>query len=138
MRKMLPSCFLRGLLRAAVLISSLVSVSGFASGQTQYILTNDDLPYPFGTGVSFYTVWPGGALTLQEQVKTNGFGIAGGLFGSDGLSVLNSGGQQCVYSSEAMTGDIVGIVISTLTVGGNAFGSPTDGGTSNGIGLAMN
>ena len=31
-----------------------------------------------------------------------------------------------------------GIFVSTLTVGGSAKGSPTDGGTSNGIGLAMN
>ena len=30
------------------------------------------------------------------------------------------------------------VVVSTLTVGGNATGSPTDGGTSNGMGLAMN
>ena len=32
----------------------------------------------------------------------------------------------------------MGIVVSTLTVGGSAKGSKNDGGTSNGIGLAMN
>jgi hypothetical protein len=36
------------------------------------------------------------------------------------------------------TGNIDGIAISTMTVGGSATGSPTDGGTSNGIGLAIN
>ena len=43
-----------------------------------------------------------------------------------------------MYSSEAANGDIVGIAINTLTVGGSASGSDTDAGTSNGIGLAMN
>src|SRR5262249_46943490 len=34
--------------------------------------------------------------------------------------------------------EIIGINIGTLTIGGMATGSPTDGGTSNGIGLVMN
>src|ERR1035438_4545177 len=46
--------------------------------------------------------------------------------------------RGCVYASEAATGDTVGIVVSTLTVGGSAKGSNTDGGTSKCIGLAMN
>ena len=50
---------------------------------------------------------------------------------------LNSGGQQCVYASQSSTGSVVGIAVSTLAVGGSATGSPTDGGTSNGIGLAI-
>jgi hypothetical protein len=54
------------------------------------------------------------------------------------VNVLNSGSQECVYASDAATGDVVGINVSTLQVGGSAFGSATDAGTSNGIGLAMN
>jgi 6-phosphogluconolactonase (cycloisomerase 2 family) len=51
--------------------------------------------------------------------------------------VLNSGKQECVFASEATTGDIVGILVHTLNLGGRASGSPTDAGTSNGIGLAV-
>ena len=54
------------------------------------------------------------------------------------IRALDSGSQGCVYASEAATGDIVGIVVSTLTVGGSAKGSNTDGGTSKCIALAMN
>ena len=51
---------------------------------------------------------------------------------------LDTAQQQCVYASAGANHDVVGINGSTLTVGGSASGSETDGGTSNGIGLAMN
>ncbi len=102
-----------------------------ATAAAQYVVTNDD------PGVSFYAVAPDGQLTLQQQVSTGGFGNVAGFFGTSRISVLNSGNQQCVYASAPSTGQIVGIVISTLTVGGSASGSPTDSGASNGIGLAM-
>lgn len=40
-----------------------------------------------------------------------------------------------MYASQAASGNIVGVIVSTLTVGGVAFGSTTDTGLSNGIGL---
>lgn len=129
----------RSALRRAILAGLVFVLSSFAAASgTQYVLTNDDLVPFFVTGVSFYTLGTGGALTLDKQVETGGSGIGGGYFGANRLAVLNNGTTGCVYASEALTGDIVGIVVSTLQVGGSAFGSETDGGTTNGIGLAMN
>jgi hypothetical protein len=100
------------------------------------LVTNDDAP--FINSVTFYTVGAGGLLTLPQQVLTGGSGIGSGYFATNRVSVLNSGGVECVYASDAGTGDIVGINVSTLQLGGSASGSTTDGGTSNGIGLAVN
>jgi hypothetical protein len=124
-------------LRAAALFGVLI-VSGVATGATQYVITNDDLPFPFRGGISFYTVGPNGLLTTRQQVLTGGYGIAGGYFGANRVAMVNNASQQCVYASEALTGDIAGVAVGTLTFGGSATGSPTDGGTSNGIGLAVN
>jgi hypothetical protein len=126
------------LLRTAALLVGVLALNGLALGATQYVITNDDMPYPFLTGISVYTVEPGGLLSSPQQIKTLGFGIAGGFFATNRISVLNSGGQQCVYASSAATGEIVGVAINTLTVGGSATGSPTDLGTTNGIGMVMN
>jgi 6-phosphogluconolactonase (cycloisomerase 2 family) len=134
MRKILTSW----LLRAAALMASVVAVSGLAVATTQYVVTNDDVAYPFVSGVSFYSVAPNGSLTLQQHVQTGGNGIGGGFFGANRTSVLNSGNQQCVFASQAFIGEITGIAADTLTVAASVTGSPTDGGTSNGIGLALN
>src|ERR1700689_815164 len=120
------------LLRAIALWAGVFASGGLAMGATSYVITNDD------PGVSFYTVGQGGALTLQEQVQIGGFGNVAGFFGANRIVMLNSGGQQCAYASVSSTASHVGISISNITVGGSATGSPTDGGTSNGIGLAMN
>ncbi len=115
-------------------------VNAFAagSGGPHYVITNDDVFTAGLSGVSFYTVGATGQITFYQEVSTGGTGIAGGYFATNRLAVLDSGGSQCVYASEAFTGDIVGISVNTLEVGGSAFGSPTDTGTSNGIGLALN
>jgi 6-phosphogluconolactonase (cycloisomerase 2 family) len=126
------------LLRSVALLAGVLAVSGLAMAGTRYVVTSDDSAFPFPAGVSFYTVGTNGGLVFQQQVQTGGFGIGGGYFGMNRLAVLNRSDQPCVYSSEAATGDIVGIAINTLTVGGSARGSDTDGGTSNGIGLAIN
>jgi hypothetical protein len=127
-------------LRSAFLVLWICVGNAFAanSGGPHYVITNDD-GFTVGlTGVSFYTVGAGGQLTLTQQVITGGAGIGGGYFAANRLAVLDSGGAQCVYASEAATGDVVGISVGTLEVGGSAFGSPTDAGASNGIGLAVN
>jgi 6-phosphogluconolactonase (cycloisomerase 2 family) len=123
--------------RAVFVWITLLSVSGLAFGATQYVIANDDVAFPFLTGVSFYTVGSGGVLTLQEQVQTGGYGIGGGFFGANRIVVLNGASQQCVYASESLTSDIVGIDVNTQTVGGSAAGTIADTGTSNGIGLAL-
>ncbi len=118
--------------RAVALLAAVLAACASAASATSYVITNDD------PGVSFYTVGPGGALTLQQQVQIGGFGNVAGFFGANRIAMLDGGGQQCVYASVASTGNIAGIEISTMTVGGSATGSPTDAGTTNGIGLAMN
>jgi hypothetical protein len=77
-------------------------------------------------------------ISLQETVPTGGYGIGGGYFGANRLAVLDSSSNQCVFASEATTGDVVGIAVSTLTAVSSTFGSENDTGASNGIGLAMN
>jgi hypothetical protein len=116
---------------AVALLTGVLAASALCMGATSYVITNDD------PGVSFYMVGGSGALSLQQQVQIGGFGNVAGFFGANRVAVLDSGGQQCVYASVSSTGNIVGIAISTMTVGGSATGSPTDGGASNGIGLAI-
>lgn len=125
---------------ASVVIGMLICGAAAAAPAqaTQYIVTNDDVPPQIGNSVSFYSVQPNGALSYQQKVVTSGFGIGGGYFGLDRVAVVGSGSNSCVYISEAGTGDIVGVVISSFTVGGRATGSSGDTGTSNGIGLATN
>jgi hypothetical protein len=93
-------------------------------------VTNDD------PGISFYTVAPNGALTLKQHILT-GLSSAGGYFGANRIQAIDSGNQKCIYASTATSGQIVGIPLSTLAVGGSAGGSSTDNGSSNGIGLAI-
>ena len=120
----------------------LVSVAAAAQGAPHYLVTNDDLPQanpPVNTtSVSFYSIGTYGLINLQKTVPTGGYGIGGGYFGLNRLAVLDSGDNQCVYASEAATGDIVGVAVSSLAVTSSTFGSANDTGASNGIGLAMN
>lgn len=141
MKRPIKVCSIKSLLwhAAAVLVCSWAAC-GPAAGATgpHYVVTNDDAAPFFVSGVTFYTVGAGGLLTLQQEVPTGGSGIGGGYFAANRVAVLDTGSTACVYASEASKGDIVGIVVSTLQVGGSAFGSITDTGTSNGIGLAVN
>src|SRR3984957_5488075 len=135
----MKTCFKSWLLRTAAPVLAILLVSGLAQGASpQYVMTNDDVSFPFLSSVSFFTPAPNGSLTLLQRVSTVGYGISGGFFGANRLAVLNTSEQHCVYSSEAGTGDIVGISIDSLTIGGRASGSSTDAGTSNGIGLVLN
>jgi hypothetical protein len=130
--------------RMAAVLVGICSLGGVATaGSGNFVVTNDDAPAGNlqinPSSVSFYAIGSNCLLTLQQTVFiTDGFGIAGGYFGLNRLSVLNSGGQQCVYASDAGTGDIAGIMVSNFTVGGDALGSANDTGTSNGIGLTTN
>jgi 6-phosphogluconolactonase (cycloisomerase 2 family) len=128
------------LLRMTVVLVGVCVASGFAAaaGKPHYIVTNDDVPPINPTSVSFYTVGSNGLLTLKAKLPTGGIGIGGGYFAENRLNILDSGNQECVYAAEAESGDIVGVLVRTLTLGGTANGSPKDSGTTNGIGLAMN
>jgi 6-phosphogluconolactonase (cycloisomerase 2 family) len=123
--------------RALAIFICLCVAHGFALGQSQpYLVANNDSP--FSNGLSFYTIGATGLLSLKRQVLTEGAGIGGGYFATNRVSMVNSGSNQCVYASNAASGDISGININTMEFTSSASGSSTDGGTSNGIGLAMN
>src|SRR5271169_262233 len=114
--------------------------TGLAVGAAKphYVVTNDDVPPALASSVTFYTVGTDGRLTMKSKVLTGRGGIAGGYFGADRINVLNSGNAECVYMSQAASGEIEGIAVKTLIIGGHATGSQQDTGSSNGIGLAMN
>jgi 6-phosphogluconolactonase (cycloisomerase 2 family) len=126
--------------RLAAVLVGICIVSGFAVGANKphYLITNDDVPPPFATNVTIYTVDANGILKLKTKVPTGGIGIGGGYFAANRVNVLNSGNAECIYASQATSADIVGVVVRTLTIGGSARGSKNDEGKSNGIGLAMN
>lgn len=123
----------------ALLVALCVS-SGIAAaaGGTRYVVTNDDVPPRSPTSVSFFTIELDGQLTAKGTLLTGGVGIAGGFFGANRIAMLNDESQKCVYASEATSGDIVGVILPNVRVGGRAKGSLTDTGASSGIGLALN
>jgi 6-phosphogluconolactonase (cycloisomerase 2 family) len=131
-------CIRRWFCRGAAVLVCLSVATGFAAGASgpHYVVTNDDALYL--NGVTFYTVGANGLLTLQQQVQTGLSGIAGGYFSANRVVVLDNESEECIYASNALTGEIVGINVSTLAVSGSAFGSTTDTGITNGVGLAVN
>jgi len=116
----------------AALMACVFATSGLAAAATQYVITNDD------PDVTFYSVAPDGTLTLPQRLQIGGFGIVGGFFGANRIATLNSGDQQCAFASIASLGEIGEVSVPTLTVVGSVSGSPTDNGSANGIGLAVN
>jgi len=123
---------------AALVGVCLAGGTAVGADNPHYVMTNDDVGGLFASGVTFYTVGTGGLLTVKKRVATSGKGIGGGYFAANRVSVLDSTNAECVYASDAATGDITGIVVKTLKIGGSANGSKNDTGASNGIGLAMN
>jgi Lactonase, 7-bladed beta-propeller len=126
-----------------IVLACFLAASGLAraASQPDYVVTNDDVAFLFGISENSYTFYPvgaNGALGTGIQVVSANPGIGGGYFGANRLAFLNNGSEQCVYASEALDGDVVGIDINTLQPGSPAFGSSTDSGSANGIGLAMN
>jgi 6-phosphogluconolactonase (cycloisomerase 2 family) len=113
--------------------------SAFATTKavTGYVVANDDVSQQIPSSVTFYTTGAGGALTQTATVSTHGNGISGGFFGSKRIAVFRNRKTECAYASNAQTGNIVGIVVKTLKIGGQARGSKKDTGGSNGVGLAM-
>jgi len=129
---------LASLIRRAIIstAAALLLVSFSARGYAQsYVFTNDD---SFTNGVSFYTIGSGGGLTFSYEVPGPGLGIGGGFFGMIRLATLDSGNAQCIFASEAYTGDVFWIVPGSAAAAGSAPGSQSDVGSANGIALAAN
>ncbi len=108
-----------------------------AAPSAHYVFTNDDVTSE-GNSATFYSVASDGNLTAKKVIRTKWNGIAGGFFAMNRIVALQSGGSNCVYVSDAVTGQIVSIDVSTLNTEGSAKGSKKDLGATNGIGLAVN
>jgi len=126
--------------RVTAVLVGLVLASGFAlgAGAPHYVIANDDVPPALATSLSFFTVGASGQLTMKAKVLIGRGGIAGGYFAANRVSVLNSGKAECVYATVAQSGEVEGIAVKTLAIGGHAVGSTKDTGASNGVGLALN
>jgi uncharacterized protein YwbE len=127
--------------RATVVLFAVCVTCGSALGASKphYVVTNDDNgPGDLPSSVTFYTVGDDGIPTMKARVLIGKGGIGGGYFAANRVSVLDNGGAQCVYASDASTGEILGIVVKTLELGGGATGSDKDTGATAGIGLAVN
>jgi len=103
-----------------------------------FVVTSDDVAPPFPSTATFYAVNPDGTLGAPASVETGGNGIGGGFFAAARVIAVPNGADACVYVSNAWDGDIAGIDAMTHTLTGTFYGSPTDSGNTNGIGLAAN
>jgi hypothetical protein len=137
----MPASLKSWLSRSAVVILGVCLATGVAatSGNVQFLVTNDDVPPPIlHSIVTIYSVGAGGVLTMKAQVLSDGFGIAGGYFPQNRIEFLDNGSEQCIYAAEGLTSDVVGIALSSGQTRFRAYGSPSDTGLSNGVGVAMN
>jgi hypothetical protein len=121
-----------------ILVGVCASGVALAGSEPHYVITNDDVPPSLISSVSFYTVASNGLLTFKTKVLIGDGGIAGGYFAANRVNVLDSGNAECVYASVAQSGEVEGISVKTLKIGGHAVGSGNDTGAANGIGLATN
>jgi hypothetical protein len=140
LKKSMTISFKSWLPRLTAVLVGVCVANGVAAGagKPHYLVTNDDVPPALATSASFFTVGANGLLNLKAKVLTGRGGIAGGYFAANRVSVLDSGSAQCAYASQAQNGEIDGIAIKTLKIGGHAVGSSKDTGAFNGVGLAMN
>jgi hypothetical protein len=123
---------------ACLLMSAVGSVAGTPPGQTTFVITNEDAI--FANNVSFFAA--GGTvgsptLSFDSRLSIGGEGIGGGFFGLSRVAMLADPSAQCVYASNAGTGDISGVVLATRQLAGQFSASPTDVGDASGIGLVV-
>jgi hypothetical protein len=121
-------------------VSMFCLVASLAGAQANhYLITNDDVSGEnLINSATFFTIGAGGKLTDLTAVQTSGSGIGGGFFGASRVRMLHTATQDCAYISNALTGNVAGIDITTQTLAGAFNGSSGDSGASNGIGLAVN
>jgi 6-phosphogluconolactonase (cycloisomerase 2 family) len=104
-----------------------------------YVLTNDDgVQHSY---VGFYLA--GGTqgaptLTYQKTINTLRRGIGGGYFAIPRLNMLPDPSAQCLYASNAATGDITAIDLQAQSLAGVFDASENDVGDANGIGVVLN
>ncbi len=110
---------------------------GQAPSALRFLVSNNDAA-PFESGVTFYGIATDGIPFRVAAVTTGGTGVAGGDFAESRVVVVPVNGDLCVFASDGGTGDIAGIDAKTRTLTGNFLASPSDLGSTNGIGLATN
>jgi hypothetical protein len=136
----MPISFLRRVFRGGAILVALCLLGRTATAATppHYLITNDDRTGNFfANSLTFYTIETGGKLTLKQQVLIGVTGLPGGYFPANRVVALNAAGNQCVFASDAATGEIDGVDVNTFTFLGQSNGSSGDTGLSNGIGLAL-
>ncbi len=101
------------------------------------VIVNQDLGFPISNAISVFLA-TGSQLSYQNDVSMGGFGIQGGFFGTSRMASVPSLSAPCLYVSDAGSNDIASISLPGQELVGNFFGSQTDDGSSNGIGLAVN
>ena len=139
-RETMLGSFLRGLFCCGGVLVGFLLICGtaVAAAAPHYLITNDDRSGNFfANSLTFYTIEGDGTLTLKQQVLIGVTGAIGGYFPANRIVVLNTSGNQCVFASDAATGEIDGVDVNTLTMLGHANGPSSDTGLSNGVGLAL-
>lgn len=115
----------------------LIARLAVAGTGSHYVVTNDDSTGNFiQNSVSVYSVGASGQLTFEKKINIGVTGAGGGYFPANRVVTLDTGNNQCIFASNAATGEIAAID-STLRVRAVAKGSSTDTGLSNGVGLAV-
>jgi hypothetical protein len=110
-----------------------------AATSPHYLITNDDQSGNFfPNNLTFYTIEADGTLSFKQAVTIGVTGAIGGYFPLNRVVTLNDGGNQCVFASDAASGEIDGVEVNSLTLLGHANGSSKDTGLSNGVGLELN
>lgn len=139
MKKLLMSLMMIGMLVTPLTVFA--ADKAHPASSPIYVYTNDDAPRHTDAGI--YVA--GGTqsnptLTWQNNVNipSTSTGIGGGFFGTQRLAMLPTSSPQCLFASDAGTGDVAAINLQTQQFVGAFLGSANDIGTSNGIGLAMN
>jgi Lactonase, 7-bladed beta-propeller len=136
---MLISVLRRIFCSGVLLLGICLSAPASAGTTPHYLITNDDLTGNFyKNSLTFYTIEANGQLTLTQQIFIGVTGIAGGYFPANRVVAINATGNQCIFASDAATGEVDGVSVETLALTGSAMGSSGDKGLSNGIGLALN
>jgi len=134
---------LRLFLTAAVLAAPIWCAAGNGKSRTPagpvYVMTNDDNGN-IQSSVSVYLATDtqqGPTLVLQKSIDIGGRGIGGGFFGTPRITMLPDASAQCLYASDAATGDIAAINLQSQQLVGNFAGQRTDKGNTNGIGMVL-
>ncbi len=113
--------------------------SALGANTPHYLVTNDDLTGNFiQNTMTVYTIDANGQLAFSTQVDIGVTGATGGYFAANRIIALNDNSNQCIFASDAATGQIASVNANTLTLLGHDKGSADDTGLSNGVGLALN